>query len=239
MSEMSVLAFELRSGMAHFRRPDTLGTHASYPFITRTALHGLIASILGLESLPESPRCGIRLLRPVRTVAHEMSMLGKGWIDGGQQNFNRPTAIELVVNPHYRVYYQGSLQEELESRLQEGRSHYHTYLGSAYCLTFPVFYAAYPDTAVKSLKLGEHEDTTCVSVVPSKAISRLMPQEEDEYARVGGVLYEYLGNRRFEGSISLIYEVQGRPITFTPVEASGADRWAFLDLPEEGIVCLW
>ena len=107
MSEMSVLAFELRSGMAHFRRPDTLGTHASYPFITRTALHGLIASILGLESLPESPRCGIRLLRPVRTVAHEMSMLGKGWVGGGS-DFNRPTAIELVVNPHYRVYYQGS-----------------------------------------------------------------------------------------------------------------------------------
>ena len=189
--------------------------------------------------MPESPRCGIRLLRPVRTVAHEMSILGKGWLGSGGSDFNRPTAIEIVVKPHYRVYYQGSLQEELESRLQGGLSHYHTYLGSAYCLTFPRFYASYPDTAVKPLKLGEREDTTCVSVVPSRAVSRLVPQEEDEYARVGGVLYEHLGNRRFEGSISLIYEVRGSPITFKPVEASDTDRWAFLDLPEEGIVCLW
>ncbi len=236
---MSVLVFDLRGSMAHFRRPDTLGTHASYPFITRTALHGLIASILGLESLPEAPRCGIRLLRPVRTVAHEMSMLGKGWVGRGGSDFNRPTAIEIVVNPYYRVYYQGPLQGELESRLREGCSHYHTYLGSAYCLTFPIFCDSYLDTEVKRLVPGEHEDMTCVSVVPSRAVSRLMPEEEDEYARVGGVLYEHLGRRRFEGSISLIYEVRGGPITFTPLEALDTDRWTFLELPEEGIVCLW
>ncbi len=236
---MSVLAFELRSNMAHFRRPDTMGTHASYPFITRTALHGLIASILGLELLPESPRCGIRLIQPVRTVAHEMSMLGKGWMGSSGQEFNRPTAIEIVVNPHYRVYYQGALQEELEGRLKEGRSHYHTYLGSAYCLTFPAFHASYSDTEVKSLTPLGHENMTCVSVVPSETVSRLMPQDEDEYARVGGILYEHLGNRRFEGSISLIYEVQGGPITFTPVAASDTDKWSFLDLPDEGVVCLW
>lgn len=234
---MSVMVFDLRGSMAHFKRPDTLGTHASYPFITRTALHGLVASILGRESLPESPRCGIRLLRPVRTVAHEMSMLGKGWVGSGGQEFNRPTSIEIVVNPHYRVYYQGPLQEELEIRIRDGCSHYHTYLGSAYCLTFPVFQASYPDTEVRPLDQGDYEDMTCVSVVPSRAVSRLVPREKDEYARVGGILYEHLGNRRFEGSISLIYEVQGGPITFVPVVDS--DRWAFLELPEEGIVCLW
>lgn len=235
---MSILIFDLRGSMAHFRRPDTLGTHASYPFITRTALHGLIASILGIERLPASPQCGIQLLNPVRTVSQELSMLGKGW-SGSGSDFNRPTAIEIVVNPSYRIYYSGPLQEELEDRLQQGYSHYHTYLGSAYCLTFPVFHASYPDFEVKLLTPEEHENMTCISVVPSGSIDKLIPQEDDEYARVGGMLYENIGGRRFRGSISLIYEVQGGPITFTPVAASDTDRWTFLDLPNEGVVCLW
>jgi CRISPR-associated protein Cas5h len=30
-----IVAFDVRGPLAHYRRPDTLGTHASYPFITR------------------------------------------------------------------------------------------------------------------------------------------------------------------------------------------------------------
>src|SRR5262249_10509528 len=61
-----VVVFELRGELAHFRRPDTLGTHASYPFPTRTALRGLIAAVLGEEAWPEGGRAGLRLLGPVR-----------------------------------------------------------------------------------------------------------------------------------------------------------------------------
>lgn len=238
---MSVLVFEVRSSMAHFRRPDTLGTHVSYPFITRTALHGLIASVLGLDMLPKSPRCGIRLLAPVRTVSQEMSMLGKGW-SGSGSDFNRPTSIEIVVKPHYRIYYRGPMQDDLERRIREGRSHYHTYLGSAYCLAFPSFYRSYSEADVSILNLSGTDEITCVSVVPSEGIARLRPKQNDEYARVGGVLYEHIGGRSFRGSLNLIYEVQGRPVTFTPAatdDTSKSPKWEFLNLLEEGTVCLW
>ncbi|MDZ7270941.1 MAG: CRISPR-associated protein Cas5, partial [candidate division KSB1 bacterium] len=79
---MQVLIFDLRGSVAHYRRPDTMGTQATYPFITRTALRGLIASMLGLDMLPEQARCGLRLLGPVRTVAQELSMHGKSWVSG-------------------------------------------------------------------------------------------------------------------------------------------------------------
>jgi CRISPR-associated protein Cas5h len=177
-------------------------------------------------------------MSPVRTVAHEMSMLGKGWAGSGS-DFNRPTSIELVVQPHYRVYYQGPLQDELTDRIRTARSHYHTYLGSAYCLTFPAFVSAYSDAELQSLSLSEGDSLTCVSVVPSKAISRLLPREKDEYARVGGMLYEHIGGRRFRGTLSLIYEVGGRPVSFVPSSEVEADGWKFLRIPEEGIVCLW
>ena len=101
---MKVLSFDLRGDIAHFRRPDTTVTHATYPFITRTVLSGLCASIIGRDSLEGDNFIGIQLLSRVRTVAQEMSMLGKGWLGGSQGTFSRPTSVELVVSPHYRIY---------------------------------------------------------------------------------------------------------------------------------------
>ncbi len=236
---MSLIIFDLRSELAHFRRPDTMGTQATYPFITRTALRGLAASILGLEMLPPDIRCGIRLLSPVRTVAQEMSMHGKTWVSGGdEKSFHRPTAIELVVKPHYRIYYIGQFADELDHRLQMNQSHYHTYLGSAYCLTFPKWVMTLP--SVELLKLSGTEAITCASVVPAEAIKHLPPPEPgSEYARVGGVLREYLGDRCFRGTLTFLYEVNGGPLRFMPVEYSADDFWHFYQLHSEGIVCLW
>ena len=104
-----VVAFEVRSELAHFRRPDTLGTHATYPIPTRTALRGLIAAVLGEEAWSDGGRVGLRLLGPVRTVAQQMSYHGKKWegSGGGDASFHRLTSVELVVQPHYRVYTTG------------------------------------------------------------------------------------------------------------------------------------
>ena len=101
----TVTVFELRGPIAHYRRPDTLGTHATYPFLPRTALRGLVGAILGLEDLPAEARCGLRLLTAVATVAQELSLHGKKWIGTGpNESFHRPTSVELVVNPHYRAF---------------------------------------------------------------------------------------------------------------------------------------
>src|SRR3954470_8930586 len=117
----SVVVFDLRGELAHFRRPDTFATHVSYPFIPRTALRGLIGAVLGEEYrdegdvLPSEARCGLRLLAPVRTVAQELTLHGKTW-DGQQgapASIHRPTSIELIVGPSYRVFYCGPRTDEL------------------------------------------------------------------------------------------------------------------------------
>ena len=36
---------------------------------------------------------------------------------GPNDSFHRPTTIELIVEPHYRIYYKGPLAEELAQRL--------------------------------------------------------------------------------------------------------------------------
>ncbi|MCL6633561.1 MAG: CRISPR-associated protein Cas5 [Alicyclobacillus herbarius] len=241
---MNVLVFDLRGSMAHFRRPDTTATHASYPFIPRTALRGLLAAILGLEMFEGEAWAGIELLAPVQTSVQEVSMLGKGYLTSGPA-MNRPTAIELVVNPAYRIYYHGACQGELARRIREGYSHYHTYLGSAYCLTKPTYVGEWDLS-----EFTPHPDEVYVArtVVPTHAIARLALDSPAEhvgvarpvkhYGRIGGVHYEYLGERKFRGSIHLIYEKQAGSIVFTPTKGPLSPPLRFVQLEDE-VVCLW
>lgn len=235
---MQILIFELRGNIGHFRRPDTTVTHASYPFITRTVLSGLLASILGLERLSGENWLGLQLLSRVQTVSQEMSMHGKGWLFGGDQQFNRPTAIELVVNPHYRVYYAGEHLERLSLLIKTNRSCYHTYLGSAYCLTFPKFRGI---ADAEDLRPSSDEVLETRTVVPSHAISRLIPREGSEYGRVGGMQYEHVGDRKFRGTINIVYEVAGRPIVLRPAQrvTEQLNPYRFLRLNTGEVVCLW
>ncbi len=208
---MQVLIFDLKGSLAHFRRPDTTSTHASYPFITRTALRGLLAAILGFNDGWEGEAwTGLQLLGPPRSRVQQMSMLGKYYLESGggaNKSLNRPTAVELVVEPRYRVYFVGDRLEELADLIREGRSAYHTYLGSAFALTFPAFVNL---TEGDYLIPEANEHLESVTVVPSHAVAALNLAAGAEYGRAGGMLHHYLGGRRFRGTINLIYEVSGR-----------------------------
>lgn len=237
MRSLRLLVFDLYGKVGHFRRPDTTGTHATYPFIPRTTLQGLIASILGHERLTGENWLGIQLLRPIKTCAQEMSMLGKGWLGEARSTFNRPTSIELVVNPGYRIYYAGDHTVKLRDMLREGRSRYHTYLGSAYCLTFPRFvdYAKAEDW-----KPPRGLSFECRTVVPSHIIERLYPADGVQYGRVGGMHYEYLGERRFRDTVNIIYEVNGKPMTMQARDGLTENKPCRLcRLSGGGVVCLW
>lgn len=231
--------FETRGSIAHFRRPDTLGTHASYPFFTRTSLRGLIASVLGMQALPASTLCGLQLLSPVRTVTHELSMHGKTWEagSGAEASFSRPTSIELVVSPAYRVYYQGEYVEELEARLSASRSQYHTYLGAAYCLTFPRWVDRINQSNLETIDWVSQSSIETATVVPAKCVRKLENHTGRQYSRVGGMLYEHLGDRRFRGSINMLYEVTAKSLTFQPAETDLAVR--FVNTQDYGVICLW
>jgi CRISPR-associated protein Cas5h len=238
----TVVVFELRGTLAHYRRPDTLGTHASYPFMPCTTLRGLLAAVLGLEarpdrdSLPPGSRCGLRLLRPVRTVTQQLSLHGKKWLGAGpSDSFHRPTTIEMVVEPHYRAFYIGPLADGLARRVERKQSVFHTYLGSAFCLTFPEVGEVKPAEPIPT----SGERIACSTVVPSAAVAKLDPEIDRQYARVGGLLREHIGGRRFRGTLSVLYEVSGQPIRFEPATDLANAFWEFRQVPGEGTVCLW
>lgn len=205
---MKGLAFEIKSAIAHFRRPDTTATQVTYPFITPTAAKGLVGAILGLTDFITRDKVGIELLGPIKTVAQQMSMLGK---DGGTA-FNRPTTIELIINPAYRIYYTGDeYTEQLLASLKQEHSVYTTYLGVAYALTKPVLCGEYDVMAIPSRGIIETR-----TVVPTAIVQEIRLTEDRYYCRAGGYLYSYKGARTFEKSIDFIYEKNGKTISFIP-----------------------
>lgn len=207
---MKGLAFDVLGTVGHFRRPDTTATQMTYPFITPTAAKGLVGAILGIEDFVTSDKVGIALLRPVRIVSQQMSMLGK---DPGK-TFNRPTTIELLVNPGYRIYYTGEeYTEKLLEFLRQGKAVYSTYLGAAYALTKPVLYRIYQEVTYPEVEDREIEPKT---VAPTALIREIVLKEDRYYCRAGGFLYEYKGGRTFEKSVNFLYEKDGRPIAFIP-----------------------
>ena len=227
---MKGIVFDIKGSLGHFRRPDTTATQMTYPFITPTAVKGLVGAILGIEDFVTMDKVGIKLLHPVRTVSQQLSMLGK---DSGS-TFNRPTTIELLVNPAYRIYYTGEeyIDQLLEFLTQE-KNVYTTYLGVAYALTKPILYKIFYDVCYVQI---EKQEITLSSVVPIAIIKDIIPKTECYYCRAGGFLFQYKGNRTFEKSIDFLYEKEGKPISIIPKEEPLLD----LQLAKfgEDLVCL-
>lgn len=208
---MKGLSFTIKGSLAHFRRPDTTATQLTYPFITPTAVKGLVGAVLGISDFVTRDKIGIELLQPVRTVAQQMSMLGK---DGGSV-FNRPTTIELLVNPNYRIYYSGEeYTEDLIHFLSQEKAVYTPYLGAAYALTKPLLDQVYEN--VNCFTYMPERVIESTTVVPTVVIKEIILKPDHYYCRAGGYLYKYKGNRTFEKSIDFLYEKDGRPISFKP-----------------------
>lgn len=202
---MRAVVFNIKGKIAHFRRPDTTVTQLSYPFITPLAAKGLVGAILGITDFTTEDKIGIQLLNPVRTSVQQLSMLG----DGG--TFNRPTTVEFLVNPAYRIYYAGEeYVDELYDKLRNNAAVYPTYLGVAYALTFPELIGYFENVEVVNNEINIETS----SVVPIPAIGELIFEDNHYYNRAGGFMKDYLGNREFEKTVSYIYENNMKSIKF-------------------------
>lgn len=203
---MKTVVFDIKGKIGHFRRPDTTVTHLTYPFITPLAAKGLVGAILGITDFITNDKIGIQLLSPVRTSVQQLSLLGESG------TFNRPTTVEFLVNPAYRIYYTGEEHvDELYNKLKNNTSVYPTYLGAAYALTFPKFVDYFEEVEI----INDEIDIETSSVVPIPAIKELIFEDNRHYNRAGGFIKDYLGERQFERSISYIYEKDMKSIKFS------------------------
>lgn len=229
---MRALAFDVRGKLAHFRKPDTTATQLTYPFITPTAAKGLVGAILGIEDFVTNDQIGVKILNPVRTVSQQLSMLGK---DAGA-SFNRPTTIELLINPSYRIYYTGQeYTDRLIEFLEKDHAVYPTYLGTAYALTKPVLQCVYED--VSRVEQSE-EIVETEGIVPTVIIEKLHVLKDRYFSRAGGFMHHYKGERIFEKSIDFIYERNGQSIRFSLYKSTTTTDVNVARLGDE-VICLF
>ncbi|SHD78325.1 CRISPR-associated protein Cas5 [Schnuerera ultunensis] len=212
---MKAVVFDIEGKIGHFRRPDATVTQLTYPFIPPIVAKGLVGAILGITDFVTKDKVGIQLLSPVRTSTQQLSLLGK---EGA--TFNRPTTMEFLVNPAYRVYYAGNeYVEELANKLKNNYSVYPTYLGVAFALTFPKYIGCFEKVDI----VHEEYHIETPSAVPTSTIKKLIFEEGYHYSRAGGFMKDYLGERQFEKSISYIYEKDMKNIKFLLEPDNGED----------------
>ncbi|MTI80797.1 MAG: CRISPR-associated protein Cas5 [Firmicutes bacterium] len=227
---MKVVAFDVKSSIAHFRRPDTTATQLTYPFMPPTAAKGLVGAILGIEDFVTRDQVGIQLLSPVKVVSQQLSLLGKG----GGNVFNRPTTIQLLIRPAYRIYYGGEeYVDKLEEYLKSGCAVYPTYLGSCFALTKPKYVNTWHATDI-SLQ----NNLTTRTVIPASVIKELELQPNHHFQRAYGFFKNYLGDRTFEQSIDYIYEENSNPTSFLPKPEVKELNIAILETKAGETICL-
>lgn len=224
---MKVLAFDVKSSIAHFRRPDTTATQLTYPFIPPTAAKGLVGAMLGIEDFVTTDQVGIELRSSVKLTSQQLSML-----HNGGSSFNRPTTIQLLVEPSYRIYYAGEQYiDKLEHALKEKQYVYTTYLGSAFAITTPAY--------VGTWELSELKQTEKIyrarTVIPVSAVYELVPKDGHYYQRANGYMRDYKGSRTFDKSIDFIFEQSGKRLFIKPKPAP--EDYKMADI-EGDLICL-
>ena len=120
---MEILTFDLVGKMAHFRKYYANNTAMSFTIPPRTALMGILASIMGLprdsyykDFSSDNLKFGIRILQPVKKSFHRLNMLmikGEKDFQGRQGHTQTPFEVVTGLNirtdeVRYRIYLTNS-----------------------------------------------------------------------------------------------------------------------------------
>jgi CRISPR-associated protein Cas5h len=173
----SLLIFDIKGKIAHFRKFYTSSSSLTYTFPPRTTLSGLIAGILGRqrdsyyqEFSTKTCKIAISIKTPVRKIMQTINYIRtkeengftatKGIIKRFiNKDINKyPTPLELVIPEKlthelvYRVYFWHSdedLIDELCARIEQGRFEYPLYLGISEALAYAEFITKLSQSDIK------------------------------------------------------------------------------------------
>jgi len=213
-----VLVFDLSGPFAHYKRIFATTTALTYPLPPKTSLYGLVAAILGLEkagndylnSFPAgSCRMGIQLLAPLAFQRISMNLRPSFGSLRATEN-RKPTLMEFVDKPKYRIYFQHedqALYDLLKQRLENKQSAYTPTLGLANLIAQVDF-------------VGEGEarptaDADVDSVIPKSRMEELIPfvtGRRNRLMEVGQYAVEMEPSRDVTVRDSILLDRQQTPI---------------------------
>jgi CRISPR-associated protein Cas5h len=150
--ELKLLTFDVASSFAFFRKNFSTTNALTFAVIPRSAVQGLISSIVGLsrsefpDHLKES-KIAVELRSPVRKMNMKYKHMNEKWWDETLSRYlnNRqfvlqktreqisvPTSVELLVDVKYRIYVDaGEVNKKLSENLMHKQSYFTPYLGGS------------------------------------------------------------------------------------------------------------
>ncbi len=128
---MKCFSFRLSGRLGHFRKFYTTASALSYDFPPPTTIRGLIAAVVGCEDYIKTTsefNIGIVIERVEGKMFLGLNLLN---IKDPKKLVRTQANRQVLINPSYRIHLcgQGDLFETFADMVQEGKSHYHPYLG--------------------------------------------------------------------------------------------------------------
>lgn len=171
---MKILVFDIWGEYAHFKKIYATTSAVSYVIPTKTALYGYIGAIIGLPKAENEylnhftdKKClmGISIQSPI--IMQRININLRAVLGRMKENDNRkPTLVEHVYQPRYRIYFSHQdiqLYESVKTHLTEHTSVFTPTLGTANLLSDFSFVGEW-DLMVQTSK----EAVAIHSVIPKK-----------------------------------------------------------------------
>lgn len=237
-SKLEVIVFDVWAPFAYFRKPFTTTSALSFNFIPRSAIEGLIGTILGIKrdvifTALANATIAVQILSEVKKIPFSINYTHSDfwdtfnqYIKGDPMNkkkpFNARTNMELLVDPKYRIYYwdTSDMQQQLELALKNHHTAYTPYLGTSSMIANFIYIDTFPyNTVVK-------DTAEIFSIIPYRGNPPNIIIEKDRtYAFEQNIPGRLNQNRELISSFSALYSPKGKSIKVRNIEVNSFFDW--------------
>ena len=167
-----LLIFDLFAEFGQIKKVFTTMSPLSFPFLSRTALQGVLGAIIGIEKsinperfISENTHIGLRILNPVKKLViphNNLKVISKTHFSRFEQH--KPTNIEFLKDVKYRIYFtteDSEVYQQLKTNLENHLSFYTITIGLSQCLANYKYIGEYKYSIEKSKEFIQI-DSVCV-----------------------------------------------------------------------------
>jgi len=210
------LVFDIWANYGHYKVIYATTSALTYPIPFKTAIYGLIGNIIGLKKEqnqylnrfnPGACKIALQIMHPVKTQRIHINLSPA---PGPIKDNRKPTLMEHVYNPRYRIYFTHNdedIYERLKSQLMKHQSVYTPCMGLANLLANFCFVGEF------EYQEKEQGKTQVQSIIPMQVFLRFGEDNANtEIIQLGMYAMEMNANRDVTKRDDILLERTGKAI---------------------------
>jgi CRISPR-associated protein Cas5h len=206
--------FDISSDIAMFRKPYTTTSSQSYPFPPPSSVAGIVSAILGFKNNSEKcssnahywikvigTRIAIKLNKPVKWETHSLNYYNT---KSGNRSIHTQIKHQFLKKPSFRIFVQGSLEEQLSENLEKERFVFTPYLGVAYAIADIKYLGRFEEKNFKTTEIH--------SVIPYDTEEIEPDVKKTLNLNISDVPFEFTSDRTLKSIKRVVYKMDSKPI---------------------------